>query len=539
MSECEDDVTSAWLLGSSDIPNRRSPLRLNGTTLEQNGNIWIGSGCNFVHKGGDISESGLKVKQKSAEQKHDKKLLREPETSDLITFSDSADIDSLVSFETDKDDMMRRTDDSIRQTVTELCSSDEALRNSSLGDVVGIRQYDDMHSVAFKKSASTVDHRLPDHLPNQNQVSITQNLTQDDSSDIEIKQPALPEYFAVRKGSDIRNNIPDKSNVRSCDGTLDNLLHGLQPKSNLMKMKKTSPGLAKRLVNTAEHERAADCGDMSVIELGLLHEENMKNELERGTRRSTLDRSAEDSVTECSSNELYLKDILTERGEDAVLASSPEVEQVFSEAGNRGRSESGDGGCSESVAHNVFSYSYGLRDTVVFSFAELSNDWSHALTMSPDLSECSEVESSVSEDIDLSSCGEMPFVNDGLSVCDDNSLPSVRQGTSTPTAEVLQRESGVISVLDEDSDVVAKRNLSESDVADFFSSSFASDLVAPGEVDEEAVCQKQRETFDLAMRDIKHAMEKSSRNICCVDQSIIDYQSAEPHEEPVWVVRSK
>lgn len=539
MSECEDDVTSAWLpFGSVDMANRSSFLRLNGTALEQNGNIWNGSGFNFVHKEGD---AGFKKKQKSVEQKHEKELLRELETSDLITFSDSADIESVVSLETDKDDMMRRTSESVRQMVTELCSSDEALGNScSLGDV-GIRNYD-VHSVASKKSASAVDHCLPDHLPNQNHESITQNLTQGASSNIEITRPALPEYFAARKGSDIRNNIPDMSNVRSCDGTVDNLLHGLQPKSNLMKMKKTSPGLAKRLVNTAEHERAVECGDVSAVELGLLYEENMKNELEAETRRSfNNDRSSGDSVTKCGSNELYLKDLLTECGGDTVLDSPQEVEEAFSEAANGGHSESGDGGCSESVAQNVFSYSYGLRDTVVCSFAELSNDWSHALTMSPDLSECSEIESSLSDDIDLSSSGEMPFVDDGLSACDDASMPSVKQGTSTPTAEAIQRESGVIAVLDEDSDVVAKMNLnlSESDVADFFSSSFATDFVAPGEVDEEALCQKQRETFDLAMRDIKHALEKSSRNICCVDQSIIDYQSAEPHEEPVWVVRSK
>lgn len=545
MSECGDYIASAWPpLGSSNIPTGHSILRLNGMALEQNGNVCNGSGFNVEHKGVEISDVSLKARHKSAEQKHDTELPREIGTSDLITFCDSADIDSFLSRETDKDDTMRRTDDSARQTVTELCSPEEALGSlCSLGEADGISLYNDLHSLALKKSAAAAFHCLPDHLPNRNHEPITQHLTQDSSSNIEIKQSVLPEYFAARKGSDIRNNIPDMSNIRSCDRTLDNPLHCLQPKTNLMKMKKTSPGLAKRLVNTAEPEIATECGDVSAVELRLLLEENMENERDVGNKRSfNNDRSPGDSVTNCSSKKLFLKDLLTEHNDDDAVLASPlqEVDQVFYEAAaNRGHSESGDG-CSESAANDVFSYSYGLRDdTVVWSFTELSNDWSYVLTVSPDLSECSEIESSVSDDIDLSSCGEMPFVDDGLSVCDDGILPSVRQGTSTPTSEALQRESGVISVLDDDCDVMAKMNLSESDVADFFSSSFASDFAAPGEVDEEAACRKQRETFDLAMLDIKLAMEKSSRNICFVDQSINDCQSAEPQEEPVWVVRSK
>jgi len=332
-----------------------------------------------------------------------------------------------------------------------------------------------------------------------------------------------------RAVSDIRNNIPDVGNVKSCSDSgsevrqpsPDTVLRG-----EFARFRKRSPGVAKRLEATTPSQ--ADSVDMSVISLAEVYEPDEAAVVRHNPESSSSQPSTPfmGSVLASSRMHVIVPAVNAEGTYTENETSRPKRRELSNIVDSSQMSRMWESLTDVSArTTDPFRYSGMLPDAVLFTTCD-DPVADQTIRLSPELTECdSDNVSTLEEDIvDDVVDGCLPVVEDGLSCSDTDELP-----TSVQTSSPSNFSSAAFS------DVVDSSNkfpVSETEVMDFFS----------GTADNSSITTMVKDDpVERAIRDIRLAMERSkgfTGGSPRRSQSL-KQQSSHQDAESVWVSRAE
>ena len=394
-----------------------------------------------------------------------------------------------------------------------------------------------------------------------------------------------------RNSAEIRNNIPNVNEVKSYDTDTGLDVLRYQSQGAVPKMRKKSPGLARRLGDgppdrpssdrdTSSSEKETDPNgpiDTSVISAQRMFESQLRNgntsalatlqmskpalpqvamggaqnidtdqvlELTEGRRLHDPTRKNIDIENEYD----YVKYARIQHGDSYVgmrLAYSSSNDSLNFKNRMQGSDEdhflssSREMSPEKAVQSNHNSYNDQIRTKVnedslteipLNGSDQLQSEEKKDFSLSPEATECdsAEVESVISEEGKSSTSG-MPMVEDGLSSSQGSDTEDACTMDNHRPTEILKRKfkSEIEQELNnhnsrrEEFDEGGPLNLPRSSG----SSSRQSDMSASD-------VERQREAVDMAIQDIKSAIEKSKNTMLKSP-----HQDQQPAEEPVWVMR--
>jgi len=328
-----------------------------------------------------------------------------------------------------------------------------------------------------------------------------------------------------RTVSEIRNNIPDVGNVKSCSDSSyevrqsspDTVLRG-----EFARFRKRSPGVAKRLEATTPSKGEID--DISVFTSAEISEAD------------------EFTVSKCrlESNNVPTQPVILSAASTANMRlPTVDVEETFIHQESSRQLEHSNvvdtrqiSGTWDSSSDDFaprtdpFRYSGMLPDAVLFISCD-DPVADQTICLSPELTECDSDNVSTLEEnsIDDVVDGCLPVVEDGLSCSDTDDV-----STSAPHASPL---SHLLSAAHSDAAVAHKFPVSETEVVDFFSGTAYSSC--------DISSMKDADPVEKAIRDIRLAMERSKGLAAGSPKKsqTLKSQSTRPDVETVWVSRAE
>jgi len=331
-----------------------------------------------------------------------------------------------------------------------------------------------------------------------------------------------------RTVSEIRNNIPDVGNVKSCSDSGYEIRQSSPDTiscGEFAHFRKRSPGVAKRLEATTPSK--AEMQDMSVLtEAEACEDENStgSNHLES---HSILTQPAVLSAGNISAISKGNVSVSTVDVEKSVQKESTKQLEDSNVVDTWQASETWDNS-SDDFARltDPFRYSGMLPDAVLF-IASDDPVADQTIRLSPELTECDSDNVSTLEEnsIDDVVDGCLPVVEDGLSCSDTDEISTSVQHSSPLSNLSLAAHS--------DAATGHKLPVSETEVMEFFSGT------AYGSSDTSSV--KETDPVEKAIRDIRLAMERS-RGLAVGSpkkSQTIKPQSSQHDVENVWLSRAE
>jgi len=329
--------------------------------------------------------------------------------------------------------------------------------------------------------------------------------------------------------SEIRNNIPDVGNVKSCSETSSDIR---QPspdtvlRGEFAHFRKRSPGVAKRLEATTPSK--SESIDMSVFCSDKLCD--------------TDEAVVVGHNPECSSNILTEPSALfkgsvagTSRMNMTVPAATADETSVENASAKLCEHSNIDSSLMSRIwdtmsddsarATDPFRYSGMLPDAVLFTTCD-DPVADQTIRLSPQLTECDSDNVSTLEEDNAADAvsGCLPVVEDGLSCSDTDEMLTSAQNSTPPSNFSSAAHSDVAEV-----DISQKFPVSETEVMDFFSGT------ADGGCDTRA----KDDPVERAIRDIRLAMERSKGFAETSPRKSQSFKPQSSHsDENVWVSRA-
>jgi len=333
-----------------------------------------------------------------------------------------------------------------------------------------------------------------------------------------------------RTVSDIRNNIPDVGNIKSCSDSGYEIRQSSPDTISLGEFahfRKRSPGVAKRLEATTPSN--AEMQDMSVftsaeicdaeesITSRCLESNDVPSVLSAGNILASSNADVRVSSVHVDTTETSVQKELTDQCDRSNIVDTSQVSGTWDSS-------------SDDFARltDPFRYSGMLPDAVLF----ISSDdpvADQTIRLSPELTECDSDNVSTLEEnsIDDVIDGCLPVVEDGLSCSDTDEISTSVQHSLPP--------SNLSSATHSDAAAAAthKFPVSETEVMDFFSGT------AYGSGDTSSV--KEANPVEKAIRDIRLAMERSKGLAVGSPKKSLPFkpQSSRHDVENVWLSRAE
>ena len=325
--------------------------------------------------------------------------------------------------------------------------------------------------------------------------------------------------------SEIRNNIPDVGNVKSC---IDSSYEICQPspdtvlRGEFARFRKRSPGVAKRLEATTPSQ--PDSVDMSVLSSADILDD--KDDVVKYSPDSSS--ILTQSSTRFTGSVAAVSTVNVDNEEMSAQTESTKQHKYSNNADNLQMSRTWDS-LSDDTVHRTdpFRYSGMLPDAVLFTTSDdpVSDQ---TIRLSPELTECDSDNVSALEEDNVTDVVNvcLPVVEDGLSCSDTDEMPVSVQNSSPPSNVSSAVQSYAVDV-----DVSHKFPVSETDVMDFFS----------GTADSSCDTTKEKDDpVERAIRDIRLAMERSKGFSTGrpPESQLLKPQSSRHDGETVWVSRA-
>ena len=430
-----------------------------------------------------------------------------------------------------------------------------ALRNNVCSDI-GLQHvtYQPEFDRQIESSISencTTDSKCVSGYDNENGISGTKVLSPADSDRESAKQADMPittgqnealshsqqqndavnDIVRRRTVSEIRNNIPDIGNVRSCDDASGQTRQP-SPESVLRgefaRFRKRSPGVAKRLeATTPSRGESMDLSVLSSTEVCEADEAAaIRCHPEHGTMPTQTSVLYTDTVAATGKANVTEPATMDEKGTSVQKGLTKCLEH--NDVIDLSRMSRTWDSLSDDSAHRTdpFRYSGMLPDAVLFTTSD-DPVADQTIRLSPELTECdSDNVSTLEEDSNGDSVnGCLPVVEDGLSCSDTDEISSAQNTCFTshypPADDAVAMETSPMFPV------------SETEVMDFFSGTADNNC--------DTTNAKDSDPVERAIRDIRLAMERSkgfSGGSPAKSQSLKP-QSARHDSETVWVSRAE
>jgi len=393
----------------------------------------------------------------------------------------------------------------VDSSAAELCSLEHKRVNG----------YDVSNETQCAKSAGEAVYQLDLLLHRAGQIEDESVHSQSGSSGInDVRQRVV---------SEIRNNIPEVGQVRSCSQS-GQKIRQTSPEAVLRgrftQFQKRSPGVAKRLeATTPSHDESTDMSVMSSAEFC---------DGDEGTADESSGTFMEPSIAPTGNiaSSSVVNVTLSTTTDAAEASTEKESQSILSQHSLniidslQQMSRTWDSLSDDSARRtDPFRYSGMLPDAVLFTTSD-DPVADQTIRLSPELTECDSDNVSTLEDDNeadvISGC--LPVVEDGLSCSDTDDIPT----SSPPSNYSSAVQSDFVEM-----DILHKLPVSETEVMDFFS----------GSCDTTGV---KDDPVEKAIRDIRQAMERSKgfATGCPRKSHSVEPQSARQDGETIWISRA-
>jgi len=330
--------------------------------------------------------------------------------------------------------------------------------------------------------------------------------------------------------SEIRNNIPDVGNVKSCSDfssdvrqpSPDTVLRG-----EFARFRKRSPGVAKRLEATTPSQ--SESFDMSVLSSSDVCEADEAAVVGQNPEISSIPVLSQHSVL-LTSNVAATNRVTLPTSDDDEMSAWKQLTkhcEYSNIIGSSQTSRTWDSMSDDSVRRtDPFRYSGMLPDAVLFTTCD-DPVADQTIRLSPELTECDSDNVSTLEEDTVADMvnGCWPVVEDGLSCSDTEELPTSAQNSSPSNFSSAAHSDTA------EADIAHKFPVSETEVMDFFS----------GTVDNNCDTTRAKDDpVERAIRDIRLAMERSKGFAAGSPRKSQSFKPQSSHHdvENVWVSRA-